>query len=112
VQDWEAGLGYPSAERLQALIQVLLEAGGLTVGGEAAEAKQLWAAVLREAPRMRTPFDEVWLARLLAARPASQQTPEIGRDVIPAVPAVRVTQADPAERDQDWGSAPEVAGFG
>jgi transcriptional regulator with XRE-family HTH domain len=28
VQDWEAGIGHPSAQRLQALILVLLEAGG------------------------------------------------------------------------------------
>src|SRR5438270_7951245 len=61
VQDWEAGVNHPSAERLRALIQVLLKAGGLTVGREAAEVQQLWAAVLREAPRTRTAFDEAWL---------------------------------------------------
>src|SRR5260370_36297001 len=55
VQDWEGALNYPSAERLQALIQALLEAGGLTLGREAAEAHELWATVLREAPRMRVP---------------------------------------------------------
>ena len=32
VQDWEAGANYPSAERLQALVRVLLEAGGLSAG--------------------------------------------------------------------------------
>jgi len=36
VQDWESGLSYPTGERLQALIQVLLEAGGLTLGRERA----------------------------------------------------------------------------
>ena len=71
VQDWEAGLNYPTAERLQVLIQVLLEAGGLTLGREAAEARALWAAAEREAPRMHTPFDEAWLATLLAAPPAA-----------------------------------------
>src|ERR671934_780236 len=81
VQDWEAGANHPSAERLQALIQVLLEAGGLAVGREAAEAQQLWAAVLREAPRMHTPFDEVWLARLLGARLALQPAPELAHDL-------------------------------
>ena len=54
VQGWEAGLNYPTAERLQALIEVLLEAGGLTVGQEASEARALWAAAEREAPRMHT----------------------------------------------------------
>src|SRR4051794_15838822 len=60
VQDWESGAYYPSAERLQSLILVLLELGGLTVGHEAVEAHELWAAALREAPRMHTPLDEVW----------------------------------------------------
>ena len=32
LQAWEAGLTYPSAERLQTLIRVLLEAGALTEG--------------------------------------------------------------------------------
>ena len=48
VQDWEAGVSYPTAERLQALIRVLLEAGALTAGKEASEAHALWAAVERE----------------------------------------------------------------
>src|ERR1700736_2374563 len=46
VQDWESGAYYPSAERLQALILVLLESGGLTVGREGVEAHDLWAAAL------------------------------------------------------------------
>src|SRR5207245_11577127 len=75
VQGWEAGLNYPTAERLQALIQVLLEAGGLTVGQEASEARALWAAAEREAPRMHTPVDNEWFARLLAAHAA----PTLGR---------------------------------
>jgi DNA-binding transcriptional regulator YiaG len=32
VQDWEAGAKLPTAPRLRALIQALLEAGGLTEG--------------------------------------------------------------------------------
>ena len=35
VQDWEAGVTLPTAERLQGLIRALLEAGGLTAGREA-----------------------------------------------------------------------------
>src|SRR5229473_6290847 len=68
VQDWESGAYYPSAERLQALIQVLIESGGLTVGIEAAEAHALWAAALRDAPRMHTPLDRVWLEGILTER--------------------------------------------
>src|SRR6202158_5683891 len=59
VQDWESGAYYPSAERLQALILVLLESGGLRVGREGLEAHEMWAAALREAPRMHTPLDQV-----------------------------------------------------
>src|ERR1700688_4585498 len=59
VQDWESGAYHPSAERLKALIHVLLESGGLTVGREVVEAHDLWAAALREAPRMHTPLDPV-----------------------------------------------------
>src|ERR1700687_692335 len=58
IPDWESGASSPSAERLQTLILVLLESGGLTVGREGVEAHQLWAAALREAPRMHTPLDE------------------------------------------------------
>src|SRR4051794_12762198 len=62
LQDWETGVNHPTAERLQALIRVLLEAGSLTAGREASEARSLWAAAGREAPRMHTPFDDEWFA--------------------------------------------------
>jgi WD40 repeat protein/transcriptional regulator with XRE-family HTH domain len=111
VQDWEAALNYPGAERLQALIQVLFEAGSLTVGREAAEARELWAAVLRKGPRMRTPFDEVWLARLLPQRTAPPPAPEQAQDVIPAAPVTISAEVGGDERRQDWGDAPDVLGF-
>jgi transcriptional regulator with XRE-family HTH domain len=93
VQDWESGVNYPTAERLQALIHVLLEAGGLTVGREAAEARELWAAAEREAPRMHTRFDEAWFASLLATRAGAASS------------LARI------ERAQDWGEAPDTVGF-
>src|SRR5947208_7737004 len=71
VQDWEAGLNYPDARHLQALIGVFLQASGLTVRGEATEAKALWAVALRQAPRMQAPFDAVWWAGLIARRAGS-----------------------------------------
>jgi WD40 repeat protein/transcriptional regulator with XRE-family HTH domain len=122
VQDWEAGLNHPSAERLQALIQVLLTAGGLAAGQEAAEARQLWAAVLDEAPRMRTPLDEVWLANVLAEGKPTGAVRDGGRT--PAVTTsstsmavtserseARGDEAGAGEREHDWGSAPDVLGF-
>ena len=44
VQDWEAGVTLPTAERLQALIRALLDAGGMSAGREAAEAHELWGS--------------------------------------------------------------------
>jgi len=35
VQEWENGATYPGADRLEALIRVLLAAGGLSAGREA-----------------------------------------------------------------------------
>src|SRR5262245_15148867 len=110
VQDWEAGVNYPSAERLRALILVLLGEGGLTVGLEAAEAHELWAAVLRAAPRMHTPFDEAWFRERLAAHLAPDSTD--GRpDVLPAARAAGPAAVEAGERRQDWGEAPDVLGF-
>ena len=75
LQDWERGLAYPIPERLASLITVLLDAGGLTVGREAADARVLWSAASREAPRTHPPFDEEWFANLLAARAPSPPAP-------------------------------------
>src|SRR5258708_31114185 len=58
VQDWEAGINHPRAELLRALIQALLEADGLTAGREAAEAEEVWAAVLRGAPPTHPPLHQ------------------------------------------------------
>src|SRR5215472_5515235 len=99
VQDWESGVYYPSAERLQAFILVLLEAGGMTVGREIAEARDLWAAALREAPRMRTPFDEAVFTSLLAARAAAPPAP--AGDMLQAIPAA-AAGAGAVERGEDW----------
>src|ERR1700731_2006376 len=48
VQDWEAGVTLPTAQRLQALIQVLLDTGGLTKRHEEHEARELWMAAERD----------------------------------------------------------------
>src|SRR5260370_25470424 len=109
VQDWESGAYYPSAERLQALILVLLDTGGLTIGREGVEAHDLWAAVLREAPRMHTPLDEVWLDGVLTERAAPRT--ELTRAVNAPTAALEVAEVGAVERRQDWGEAPDVIGF-
>src|SRR5713101_3852061 len=76
VQDWESGVNYPTAERLQAIIRVLLESGGLTAGRAVAEARELWPAAEHEAPRMHTPFDDQWFASLLAAHVSPTSVPD------------------------------------
>jgi hypothetical protein len=95
VQDWESGVNYPTVERLQALIRVLFESGGLTAGREAAEARQLWAAAEREAPRMHTPFDDQWFEGLLAAHlpPTSRPASDTLHEVPAAEPEARSGRA-------------------
>jgi len=68
VQGWEAGVTLPTADGLQAVLQVLLEARGLNPGQEMSEARELWTAVERDAPRMHTPFDSRRFASLLQER--------------------------------------------
>ncbi|MBV9174464.1 MAG: helix-turn-helix domain-containing protein, partial [Chloroflexi bacterium] len=108
VQDWEAGLKNPTANRLQDLIAVLLAAGGFSSGHEVAEASELWAAVLREAPRMHTPFDRAWFDSLLAERAARSEP--VASEVMPAAPAPRA-EVRAVERAQDWGEVPDVLDF-
>jgi transcriptional regulator with XRE-family HTH domain len=63
LQEWETRVTHPSAERLEALIRVLLEADGLTRGHEEVEARALWATWQRDAQRTHVPFDPAWLER-------------------------------------------------
>src|SRR5438132_86081 len=108
VQDWEAGLNYPDAQHLQALIFAFLEAGGLMVAGEATEAEALWGAALRQAARMQTPFDVVWWTGLLARRGGSAQR-EMPPDQVAGAAAPSATRT--SESRQDWGDAPDVLNF-
>jgi WD40 repeat protein/transcriptional regulator with XRE-family HTH domain len=104
LQDWEAGVSYPGAERLQALIAAFLSSGGQAAGREAVEARELWSTALREAPRLHTPFDPDWFAELLA-----QRTGSAGRETRPA--KVLAEDRQVVQQRHDWGDAPDVAGF-
>jgi transcriptional regulator with XRE-family HTH domain len=108
VQDWEAGRNYPDAQHLQALIAAFLDAGGLTIGSEAAEAEALWDAALRQAPRMQTEFDAVSWAGVIARRAESAQR---GAPPPPEAAAVHPTDDQTSDRRQDWGEAPDVLRF-
>jgi WD40 repeat protein/transcriptional regulator with XRE-family HTH domain len=104
LQDWEAGVSYPGAERLQALIAALLSSGGLTEGRAAVEAQELWSTALREAPRLHTPFDPDWFGELLAGRTGSA-----GPETSPVQRAAEDRSV--SQPRHDWGDAPDLAGF-
>ncbi len=105
VQEWEIGVTYPSAERLEALVRVLLHSGGLTAGREEAEAYALWTAVQRDAPHTHAPFDQSWFARLLGDRSGAPSP-------LTKPTRTRSTSVETrAERRQDWGDAPDLADF-
>jgi WD40 repeat protein/transcriptional regulator with XRE-family HTH domain len=108
VQDWEAGLTFPTGERLRALVRGLLDAGGFAPEREDTEAHALWEAAAREAPRMHDSFDEEWFAGLLVAR--ASQTPHPRRDAH-QIAAAADADIGSGGRLQDWGEAPDTAGF-
>ncbi|NUP98424.1 MAG: NACHT domain-containing protein [Armatimonadetes bacterium] len=60
---------------------------------------------------MQTPFDPIWLDRLLAARATPGDTLPLPQEAILATPGVSPAVGGSIERDQDWGEAPDVRGF-
>lgn len=102
IQGWEGGTSYPGAPSLQALIAVVLRTGGFTAGRERDEAAELWASAVREAPRLRAPFDRVWFDGLLGERGDAEPAPE---------PTAVPPTAQSLTRQQSWGEAPDVAAF-
>jgi WD40 repeat protein/transcriptional regulator with XRE-family HTH domain len=113
VQEWEIGVTYPTAARLEALVRVLLEADGLTAGQEETEARALWAAVQRDAAHAHASFDASWFARLQAERAASHAPePASGGGPRPSSPlSLGQARPDEGERNEDWGEAPDTVRF-
>jgi transcriptional regulator with XRE-family HTH domain len=108
LQGWEAGISYPSADRLQALISAFLDSGGLAVGHETDEAVSLWNAALHEAPRMSVPFDSTWFRAALTARSPGLARAANTFGEAPS-PHVRSVAPDPAVRHrEDWADAPDL----
>jgi len=83
------------------------ETGGFTPGQEASQARELWAAAERDAPRMHTPFDEDWLVGVMAAR----TVPTTGPAQHDMDTAAAVTLPGSADRARDWGEAPDTLAF-
>src|SRR6516162_5956187 len=105
LQDWEAGVTLPTAERLQKLIRVFLEAGGLTVDQEADEACELWTAAEQESARMHASFDDTWFAGLLAAHTPPTPASTGAEQIHPR--AAEPLRSTP-DRAQYWGEAPDT----
>jgi WD40 repeat protein/transcriptional regulator with XRE-family HTH domain len=105
VQDWETGLSYPDVKHLKELVVVFLHAGGMTPGAEGSEAETLWAAAIRQARRMQTPFDDAWWEATW-----SHQTESTRSDRDQRQPGEAFTGAS-RDRRQDWDEAPNIINF-
>src|SRR5215216_4599422 len=102
VQTWEAGLNYPNADRIKALIALYLERGAFAPGREYEEALAFWNAARTEAPRHHAPFDPAWFASLTAsAPPAARPSDSTAAGAPGDGPAILTVPS----RGQDWGEA-------
>jgi WD40 repeat protein/transcriptional regulator with XRE-family HTH domain len=102
IQGWESGTHYPTAESLRALLLVYLNANAFRTGHELAEAASVWAAALREAPRLRTPFDGRAFAELVADSARQRQS---------SAPPSSPTATSAPGQAPDWGEAPSIERF-
>jgi transcriptional regulator with XRE-family HTH domain len=103
VGDWEGGITYPKADRLQQLVVLATQHQAFAAGRETEEVRALWHAA-----RQKVLLDETWLGELLSradAPPASQP----GEGTI--VMADALAPPSGAGRRIDWGDAPDVASF-
>jgi WD40 repeat protein/transcriptional regulator with XRE-family HTH domain len=107
IHGWEAGANFPSSASLKALIAVGLQAGGFTAGHEAEEARELWAAALRNAPRLRMPFDGAWFEQIAAGRREPVRDDVRSNDI--TTTALPVSAGTPGR--SSWGDAPDVLNF-
>ncbi len=101
VGEWEAGLTYPTAEHLKALIALAIARQAFAAGREEEEIRAFWQAASQKAQ-----FDEAWLAALLPhaeAPPASQSVEE-------TIDPAHAFAAGGGPR-VDWGDALDVPSF-
>jgi WD40 repeat protein/transcriptional regulator with XRE-family HTH domain len=79
VAEWEAGLSYPKAERLKALIELGARASAWAVGQEAEEIRAFWRAA-----HQKVLLDERWLLTLLTPPAPIQPLPQTEPNAAPA----------------------------
>src|SRR2546425_6761242 len=105
VAEWEAGLSYPKAERLQQLIALGVQQQAFAAGREEEEIRALWRAA-----HQKVLLDEQWLQALLGAhRPQlAPVAPLSGKPTRAADQAV--SRPEPGPR-VDWGEALAVPSF-
>jgi WD40 repeat protein/transcriptional regulator with XRE-family HTH domain len=101
VQLWEAAASHPSANRLQGLIRLFLEAGAFGEGTELEEAEALWLAATSESSRLLAEFDADWFTRLIDGSRTAHAEPVAPPGVSPVRTGTR----------QHWSGAPDVGGF-
>ncbi len=107
IQGWEAGSNTPGVASLKALIAAGVRAGGFTTGHETEEARTLWAAALRDAPRFRMPFDDAWFERIAA----DQHDPVRDDTEVTVAAPPEPHMATRSARRESWGGAPDVLDF-
>src|SRR3954452_6961314 len=108
IQTWEAGVSYPSADRLKTLIALYLQRGVFAPGREQEEVVAFWETAREEAPRLNVPFDPVWFAAQGMAAAAGGGAAEIA--ATPGLPS-HSPAAPATPRGQDWGEAPDTGRF-
>src|SRR4051794_8503242 len=108
IQTWEAGVSYPSADRLKTLIALYLQRGVFAPGREQEEVVAFWETAREEAPRLNVPFDPAWFDGL-----RSNATAAVGLSAGATAQALTSRRAvlHPAPRWQDWGEAPDIGAF-
>jgi WD40 repeat protein/transcriptional regulator with XRE-family HTH domain len=79
VADWEGGLSYPKAERLQQLIALGMQQQAFPAGREEEEIRALWKAA-----HQKVWLDEAWLHDLLAPLSPVPRSPRAGALAAPA----------------------------
>jgi WD40 repeat protein/transcriptional regulator with XRE-family HTH domain len=100
VAEWEGGLSYPKAERLQQLITLGVQASAFPAGHEAEEIRALWHAA-----RQKVLLDEAWLHDLLAPPVPVQPFPQA------QTPVAHAGEAPAAFPRIDWVGALDVSHF-